>query len=223
MNSLKRIGMALALAAFAVVGAAAQDDLRSEVRNVSGFTGVDIGGAMEAEITVGGAYEVVIEAKQDVLPKIKTEVRGGTLYVKHDSDWNSKMSWKKRGKVRVTVSLPSLDNLDISGATSAKVTGVNTDKIDIDISGASAVSLEGNARSAKIDISGASNLKAIAFTTDSVDIDASGASSVKLNVTSELRADASGASSVCYSGNPRVQKDVSGSSSVNGGCGNVIP
>jgi hypothetical protein len=214
--------MIIALAACAVVVAVGQDNMRSEVRNVSGFTGVDIGGAMEATITSGQAFEVIIEAKSDVLPQIKTVVKGNTLYVKHDSDWNDKMSWKKRGKVKVTVSLPMLDNLDISGATNAKVTGVNTDKMDIDISGASTVSLEGNAQSSTIDISGASNLKAISFTSDSVNIDASGASSVKLSVINELRADASGASSVCYSGNPRVQKDVSGSSSVNGGCG-VIP
>ncbi|HUF03136.1 MAG TPA: head GIN domain-containing protein [Aridibacter sp.] len=225
MKYMKQAIFALALAAFAIAAsaatAAAQDNYRSEARNVSGFTGVDIGGAMEAEITVGGSYEVIIEAKEDVLPRIITEVRNGSLVVKHDKAWKEKTDWKQRGKVKVTVSLPTLDNLDISGASAAKVTGVNSDKIDIDVSGASSVSIDGSARSATIDISGASNIKAIGFTTDTADIDASGASSIKLNVVSDLRADASGASSVCYGGSPRVQKDTSGSASVSGGCGAV--
>ncbi|MCO6512334.1 MAG: DUF2807 domain-containing protein [Aridibacter famidurans] len=225
MKHLKQAMIALALVAFAIAATAAttaaQDEYRSETRNVSGFTGVDIGGAMEAVITVGGSYEVVIEAKESVLKEIVTEVRNGNLIVKHDRDWNEKWDSKKRGKIKVAVSLPSLDDLDISGASVAKVTGVNSDKIDIDVSGASSVSIDGSSRSATIDISGASNIKATSFTVDSADIDASGASSIKLNVVSELRADASGASSVCYGGSPRVQKDTSGSASVSGGCGGV--
>lgn len=234
MKRLKQFGIIFGLLALSFVGAAVvapfadaahaprQDDLRSEVRNVSGFTGVDIGGAMNAKITVGSGYEVVIEARDEVLPKIKTEVRKNILYVEFAKDWKKGTGWKKNGKVNVTVSLPSLDHLDISGASNATVTGVNTDKIDIDVSGASSVSMDGNVRAATIDISGASNLKAIGLNVDSAEIDASGASSVKLSVASELRADASGASSVCYGGNPTVQKDTSGSSSVKGGCG-VIP
>lgn len=225
MRSSKQtpIVIALALAAFAIAisasTVAAQGEYRSEARNVSGFTGVDIGGAMEAVITVGGSYEVIVEAKADVLPKIITEVRGGSLVVKQDKEWNSKIDWKKRGKVKVSVSLPTLDDLDISGASSAKVTGVNADRLKIDVSGASDVSIDGYARTTDIDASGASNLDANRLQTDVAEIDASGASSVKLSVSSQLRADASGASSVCYGGNPSVQKDTSGASSVKGGCG----
>ncbi|REJ76216.1 MAG: DUF2807 domain-containing protein [Acidobacteria bacterium] len=221
MKGLKRTGMTFLVVVLAIAFAATAfgQDYRSEARNVSGFTGVDIGGAMEADITVGGAYEVIIEAKADVLPKIITEVRGDSLIVKHDKAWGEKMDWKNRGKVKVTVTLPTLNDLDISGATRAVVKGVNSDTIDIDVSGASSVVLDGSARTSMIDVSGASSIKAIGFTTDSAEIDASGASSIKLNVTSQLRADASGASSVCYGGSPSVQKDTSGSSSVKGGCG----
>lgn len=226
MKILKQTGMLAGLAVLAVAGIAAvnpgQDDVRSEVRNVSGFTGVDIGGAMTAKITVGGNYEVVVEAREEVLPAIITEVKNGRLIVKHDNDWwKNRGDKKKRGKVLVTVSLPLLDDLDISGATNAAVTGVNSDRLKIDVSGASNVSIQGSARSTDIDLSGASSLKALDLLSETSVIDLSGASSAKVNVTSELRADASGASSVCYAGSPRVQKDTSGASSVRGGCGGL--
>lgn len=223
MNRFRRFGMMFGVAVLAftaTVAVSAQDDYRSEVRSVSGFTGVHIGGAMEAEITVGGSYQVTVEAKAKFLPKIITEVRNNTLYVKQDRNWMDKIGWKNRGKVKITVSLPSLENLDISGASEVSVSGINSDKVSIDVSGASAVSVGGNTRTAMIDISGASNIKAEGFYADSADIDASGASSIKLNVATQLRVDASGASSVCYSGNPKVMKDTSGSSSVKA-CGEV--
>jgi len=223
MRTLKSIVTGVSLLALilaAAAAASAQEERRSESRAVSGFTGVDIGGAMDATIEVGGGYEVRIEARADVLSKIVTEVRNGVLVVKHDKSLMEKSGLgKKRGKVNVYVSLPSLEDLDISGASNAKVSGVNSDSIRIDISGASDVTIGGYVRTADIDISGASDLEAIGLTTDTAEIDASGASSVKLSVTSSIRADASGASSVCYAGSPTVQIDTSGASSVKGGCG----
>ena len=226
MRRLKEIGVLLGAVAIAIVGAAivspAQDDLRSESRAVSGFTGIDIGGAISADVRVGGGYEVTVEARADVLPMIKTEVKNNILYVHTEHNNGKLFNWKKRGPVKVTISLPELNDLDVSGASSMTVAGVNSDRLKIDLSGASTLSIDGNARSVDIDLSGASNLKALNLMTDTAMMDLSGASSAKISVASELSADASGASSVCYSGSPKVTKDTSGASSISGGC-TVIP
>lgn len=192
-----------------------QDDVRSEVRNVSGFNKIDVGGTITAIITVGKDFSVVVEAREKILPEIITKVEDNTLKVKFEKDFWKRMRKKYRNtKAKVTISLPMLDDLDISGASSANVTGVNTDKFNLDVSGASSVRIEGSAREIIADISGASNLKADKLLSEIIDMDLSGASSARVNVTSELRVDASGASSVRYTGEPRVEKDTSGASSV---------
>ena len=197
-----------------------QDDLKLEVRNISGFTGVHIGGTISADITAGKEFKVTIEAREDILPKIITEVKKGNLIVRFEKGFwkNMRKNKRKHGKVLVTVSLPRLDDVNISGASSAKVSGVDTRAMEIDVSGASSLSIEGNARDINVDLSGASNMKAINLKSESAKMDLSGASSAKLSVSTKLVVDASGASSICYSGSPTVQKDTSGASSVRGGC-----
>ncbi len=192
-----------------------QDDVKSEVRNLSGFSKVDVGGTIASEITVGQDFRVVVEAKESLLSKIITKVEDDTLKVQFEKDWwRSLKSKSDLGKFKVIISLPALDDLDISGASTSTVTGVNSNKLTIDVSGASKVSIEGSAREINIDLSGASSLKADKLFSEMADIDLSGASSADVNVTSDLRVDASGASSVRYTGNPRVQKATSGASSV---------
>lgn len=191
------------------------DDLRSEVRNLSGFNGIDVGGTIVADITVGQDFKVVVEAKESILPKIFTKVENNTLKVNFEKNWWKSLKSKSRDtKARVTISLPMLDDLNISGASKATVTGVNSEKLTIDVSGASNVSIEGFAREVVVDLSGASSLKADGLLSEVAEMDLSGASSAKVNVTSQLNVDVSGASSVRYKGDPVVKKDTSGASSV---------
>jgi len=198
-----------------VTKAASQDDLKSEVRNLSGFDGVSIGGSITATVTAGQNYEVVVAAKQEVLPKVITKIKGNTLHVEFEKNWWKGMKKKyKRTNVRVTISLPELKDLDVSGASKATVAGLNNERLTIDVSGASDVSIEGTAREINIDLSGASNLKAENLHSEVAEMDLSGASSAKVNVSGKLNVDASGASSVRYIGDPNVTKDTSGASSV---------
>lgn len=191
------------------------DDLKSESRNHTGFDKVSIGGAMIATINAGQSFEVTVEAKADVLPKVISKVEDGRLIIKMEKNWWKSMKKKyKRSNVRVTVSLPALKDVDISGASKATVAGINNDKLSIDISGASDVKIEGTARDVEIDLSGASNLRAGGLYTQIANMDLSGASRAEINVASSLDVDASGASSVKYIGEPSVRKDTSGASSV---------
>ena len=191
------------------------DDLKSEERNLSGFKGVSIGSTISANITVGQEFKVVVEAREDLLPKVITKIKRNSLIVKFEKGWWKNSNRKSRNNsAKVTITLPYLDDLDVSGASRATVSGVNSDKMTIDISGASSARVEGTARDIDVDLSGASSLKASKLLSEIAVMDLSGASSAKVNVTNSIRVDASGASSVRYIGNPQIQKDTSGASSV---------
>jgi len=87
--------------------------------------------------------------------------------------------------------------------------------LDIHISGASDVEINGTADEVKIDASGASDVKAYDFTTTNCSVDASGASSIKITVNKELSAKLSGASSVNYKGSAMIRDiKTSGASSI---------
>ena len=111
--------------------------------------------------------------------------------------------------------MPELIGFDLSGASRGTVTGVKTDGLKLEVSGASRINISGEVRDLNADLSGASHLEAENLKTEKTNVEASGASKATVFVIDSLNADASGASRIIYAGNPReVKKDASGASSV---------
>ena len=84
----------------------------------------------------------------------------------------------------------------------------------VDLSGASNVTLTGQAKRLEGDVSGATTLKAYDLKVASAKVDLSGASSARMHVTDRLDADASGASSLTYRGSASIRSNTSGASSI---------
>ncbi len=235
MKNLFKIGL-LALVivvlspsnSFAKRGVWGNGDVEKETRNIRSFNAIDISSAFEVELTQGNTESLVIEADENIMENIITEVVGGTLkiYVKGNV--------RKVEKMKAYISFKMIDEIETSGAVDLK--GMNKMKFNdlfIDSSGASDIELELTAKELKLDFSGAteinligyadalfidssgaSDIKALDFEVKRCEVDASGASTIKVFVTDELEVEASGATTVRYKGRPAVDIDTSGASSV---------
>ncbi len=53
----------------------------TESRDISDFKGVDVSGVFQVEITAQKDFSVEIEADDNLMPLIKTEVRNGVLHL----------------------------------------------------------------------------------------------------------------------------------------------
>jgi hypothetical protein len=183
---------------------------KAEKRNVTGFKKIDAGGAFQLEIVAGKEFSVEIEADDNVLPLIKTEVRGDTLHIEREN----KISFNTNRLV-AKISLPELNGLNVSGASRARISGVVADDLKLEASGASRIEISGVAEEVDADLSGASRLEAGNLQVERAEVDASGASTANVFVSESIKAEASGASSISYAGNPKsVDKNASGASSV---------
>jgi hypothetical protein len=181
----------------------------TEVREVSGFKGVDVGGVFQVEITAGKDYAVEVEADDNLLPNIKTEIEGGVLKISTEG------RLKSSSPMRIRISAPDIESIEASGACKIAAAEIKNAELRIDTSGASKVKLTGETAKLAIDVSGASNIDASSLKTIDADVDASGASSVDVLVSGKLMSEASGASRISYSGNPSsVEKNTSGASRV---------
>lgn len=181
----------------------------TETRNVPKFTGVDFGGAMNVDIIAQRSQNVEIETDDNLVPLITTEVHGETLYITN----TQKINWNSRVKVRINVE--DLESLNVSGASKASATAIKSENFKIGVSGASKVTLDGEATSLNADSSGASKIDAENFRVVNAKADASGASKITVFASDSIDANASGASKVSYAGNPKtVNKKASGASKV---------
>jgi predicted DNA binding CopG/RHH family protein len=182
---------------------------KTETRSVTGFNKVDAGGAINLEIAVQKDFSVTVEADDNLLANIKTEVSGDTLKI-YSVD---RISTKNR--INVRISMPAIEGLEISGASTGVVTNVNSDAFGLKASGASKVKIDGEAKTLQADASGASTIEAEGLRVQDADVQASGASKATVNATNDLRVDASGASKISYVGEPKsVKQNSSGASSV---------
>ncbi len=161
------------------------------------------------EIDAQKDFSVELEADDNLLLLIKTEVSGDTLKISTEDRISSKT------KIVVKISMPELTSLDISGASGAVVSNVKTDSLKLEASGASKIKISGEANNLESGANGASGIDAEGLTVNDADVVASGASNITVSAANNLKADASGASTILYTGEPKnVEPTSSGASSV---------
>lgn len=190
-------------------GVTGSGSVASEKRDVADFQGVEVGGVFQVEIIAQKDFSVEIEADDNLLALIKTEVSGGVLKLETEKRITSK------NPIRVRISAPNIENLEVSGASKVSLADLSNERLQIDSSGASKITVAGETLSLTIDVSGASKVDAENLKTENAFIDASGASKVSVFAVNELKTDASGASCIVYSGSPKnLTKKTSGASSI---------
>jgi hypothetical protein len=181
----------------------------TEAREINDFTGVDVGGVFQVEITAGKDFSVSVDADDNLLQYIKTEVNGDVLHIETTERINSTTP------IRVHIAAPDIESLSTSGASKVALAGVRNSSLEVDTSGASKIKIEGQTGDLKVGVSGASSVDAGSLKAQSASVDASGAGSVSVFATERLVSEASGASNITYSGNPtNVEKKSSGASRI---------
>lgn len=179
-------------------------------REVSGFTQVDVSNSIQVEITAQKDFSVEVEADDNLLPLVLTEIRGGVLRIETDGRYKSK------NPIIVRVSAPNIEDLDVSGASKVNLTNLNNESFQLHSSGASKIKVEGTTTNFEIKTSGASKIEAESLKAENVSVKSSGASRVSVAVTNDLKVKASGASNISYVGTPvNIERKTSGASNLN--------
>jgi hypothetical protein len=180
-----------------------------EKRYVEAFQAVDVSGVFQVEVTAQKDFSVEIEADDNLLPLIKTEVREGVLHLLTEK------RVKTSNRILVRISAPDLERVNASGASRVSLVDIRNSSLELDTSGASKVTASGETANLVIDVSGASKIDTEDLRSTNAEVDASGASSVVVNVSGLLKANASGASRVGYTGDPaNIEEHTSGASKV---------
>lgn len=183
---------------------------KTEKREVQAFKAIDSTGAYEVSVMCQKPANFEIEADDNILPLIKTEVRDGVLYVSNQQRYNSDKG------VILRINLPELNAVSSHGAGDIKITDANSDDLKIESTGAASVNAAGKAKSVTVSSTGAGDIDTARLQAAKVRVSVSGAASVNVYASDQLDVSVSGVGSVNYSGNPKtVNKNVSGLGSVN--------
>ena len=95
-------------------------NVRSEKRPVAGFSSVDVSGIFQVEIVSGKDYSVEVQADDNILPLIQTNVDGDTLRI----EMGDKVSTRSDMIVRITA--PNIERVETTGASKLTASGIST-------------------------------------------------------------------------------------------------
>ena len=185
-------------------------NVTSESRSASGFEEVELQGVGSLSIQQTGTESLTIEAEEDVLPKVRTEVVNNRLIIGPKP--NTSLLTTEPINYRLTVK--DLSALEVSGSGGVDAEGISTDELAVTITGAGDVKIRGKAKSQQVAILGSGDYRARDLESKEVKVDVGGSGSAVVNVSGELNAEVSGSGSVEYIGDPTVNQYVSGAGRV---------
>lgn len=221
--------ISLTLALSTVLQAAQTGDSRQK-RNVSSFHGISAATGINVFLTQNGREEVTVEADEEDMDDLITEVEGGVLkiYMKQRNrlnfDWSSSernvyVSFKSLDRIEassaadvVSRSALNFERLDLNASSSAKIKlELNAKEVDAEASSAADIELKGKGNSLEANASSSSDIDASGFETKKCNANASSAADIYVNVTEDLDANASSGADIAYSGSP-ARKNINESS-----------
>lgn len=181
---------------------------KTEKRDLAAFNAIETSGAFEVAVNCQKPASFEIEADDNLLALVQTEVRDGVLHVSTTKGYSSS------GGIVLRIAVPDLASIKSTGAGKFNVAGVKNDAFEIRSTGAATVVASGQSKSVKISSTGAGTIDAHNLRASDADVSVTGAANVDVYATDELDVTVSGAGRVTYNGNPKVNKKVSGAGQV---------
>lgn len=206
--------------------------LNQERRDVSGFSRLLFKGVGKIELVQGDHEELIIEANQEVLSRIHTDVKDGLLTIFYESDWKDWTGVRFLGGDKIvfhlmmreikSIATTGVGNIDaariasdqlemsLSGPGMMTIGTLNVGSVKLDLSGVGSMDLAGSAANLEVALSGAGTVKASRLETDKAVVRLSGVGTATLWAKETLDASISGAGVIEYYGKPQITEHTSG-------------
>jgi hypothetical protein len=202
----------------------------SEERAVSGFEKVALQGSGDLYIEQGSQEGLTIEAEDNLMEYITTEVRGNELVIGFKQGTSVQPTRGIRYNLKVknlnNVSLSGSGNiladsfgadtlrLAVSGSGDVKVSDLQAAELDIVSSGSGRFEISGEVQTADITFSGSGKYFAENLKTNDTSITIGGSGEATVWASSTLSVQISGSGDIGYYGQPQITQSISGSGDI---------
>lgn len=214
---------------FGIGGVKGSGPVKTETRSATDFHAIEVNIPASVEVSVSDQYSVVVEAQENLLPILKTEVKDGKLRLYFEENVSNAENLKVR------ISGPAFDELSIGGSGSIKtLTPLHGDRLALSIGGSGAIDIPqadfgsmacsiagsgniqvaGKSNDIRFEIAGSGDIAAKGLLANTGKAEIAGSGSVTCNISQTLKAEIAGSGDVFYTGSPAIDTDISGSGKV---------
>ncbi len=193
------------------------------IRKVKNFNAIKVSSGIDLYLTMGTTEKVRIVADDDIIDKVITEVKDGTLHIYMKK--NNWFNWSCRGSRKAYVTVKELNAITASSGADVRsenrlkgeslvvkassgsdvVIDVFYKNFSVDASSGSDAKLTGKVKTFKAEASSGSDIKAQKLESTICKAQASSGSDITVSVSSEFYAKASSGADIRYYGNPEIK------------------
>jgi hypothetical protein len=205
--------------------------LVNETRPLGSWRAVTLACPGTMELEPGANEGIRIEAEDNILPLIETEVEGERLVIRMGSEWRRV---RPTLPIRMWAASPAIEGITVSGSGSVRAPDIAGEELALEVSGSGRIGVErveverlateisgsgdvlarGEAAEQEIRLSGSGSLDARALASRRVHAVVSGSGAAMVTVSDELDGRISGSGAIVYAGAPSVTVRTSGSGRV---------
>jgi Putative auto-transporter adhesin, head GIN domain len=182
----------------------------TDTRDLPPFGAVELVGSNIVTIRVGEEQSVVVRADDNLINHVTTAVQDGSLVI-----GNIPGSYTAKSPMSVTVSVPSLDALTLTGSGVIAVTDIEASSLTVRLPGSGVLRASGAATRLDVTLGGSGDAQLEQLVASDVRAVVSGSGRIVLTATESLDASVSGSGAIMYGGNPQeVTKSITGSGAI---------
>ena len=180
----------------------------SQTRQLADFDEIEFRIAGDFRVTIGEPTPLKIEADENILELIKTEVIEGRLIV------SSEKPYQAKHEPDLSITIPRLNGVQVLGSGDLTIRGLDNEKFQIAVHGSADVRVSGRTDTLNVAVNGSGDVFAYELTARHTSVAVKGSGDVRVNATESLNVAIQGSGDVSYTGHPQVQQAISGSGDV---------
>jgi len=196
----------------------------TETREMAEFNKLQVSSSVEVNISLGKKFECSVEADDNVIPLILSEVKDNVLYISVKESFSTKTKIKifiqtpelkkikHSGSGQITGNVSMVEELIVSGSGDLNITGINSSSLSTMLLGSGDVTLQGGLHNdLNITLSGSGDVNAEKLKVDKADIISKGSGDISLFVNKDISVSIMGSGDVdCYGSPEKEKKKING-------------
>jgi len=209
-------------------------ELVTQTRDVGTFDGIRLDGIGRLVITQGSRVSLEIQAEDNIIEELTSEVQGNTLVLGYqDQTWLrtiiptkivvytltvtdlSEVIFNGAGELEINALDTDSFSIEINGAAKIDIDELTTDNLVVEIDGTGTVSIAGNTNTQDVNIQGAGNYQASDLKSSNTTITIAGLGNGTVWAIDSLDINIDGGGTVNYYGSPNITQDINGVGEIN--------
>lgn len=179
-----------------------------EQRTVEAFHAVQLETAAHVHVRVGEAPSLSISGDDNVVPKVETRVRGGTLVIDLPG------SWQPRCELELVLTTPSLEGFTVGGSGTVLLEGLAAQRLELAIEGSGNLQARGEAQDLHASIEGSGELELGGLKAERAELSIEGSGAIEADVARELHYSIDGSGSITQVGAAEGHGSIDGSGEI---------